>query len=136
MKRLPLALLTVALLAAVALPVSQAIGASATVREPPICREMTDAKMLEHPALAQEWADALRSAQPEGLARIRAMIAEIRAAHGCDGAPAAPAPAQERGLLPPGHPPIPDTSALPPGHPPIQSAPRLPLFEAPAVLTI
>jgi len=135
MKRLPLALFTVALLVAVAWPLSAAIGASASGHEPPVCREMTSAKMLDHPALAQEWADALRSAQPSQIARIQAMIAEIRAAHGC-GREAVPALAQEPGLLPPGHPPIPGAGSLPPGHPPLGAPPHMPLFEAPAIVTI
>lgn len=136
MKRLPLALLAVALLAAMAWPVSRAIGTSADVREPAVCREMTPERMLELPALAEEWAQALRSAQPEEMARVRAMISQIRAAHGCTVEPEMPAPSQAPSFLPPGHPPIPGLDALPPGHPPVQSAPRLPRIEAPAVLTI
>jgi len=135
MKRLPLALFTVALLVAVVWPLSTAIGASAPGHEPPVCREMTAAKMLDHPALAQEWADALRSAQPSQIARIQAIISEIRAAHGCGG-DGSPVPAQEPGLLPPGHPPIPGAGSLPPGHPPLGATPPLPLFEAPAIVTI
>jgi hypothetical protein len=138
MKRAPLVLFVAALLLAVAWPVSQAIGAASGLREPGICRHMTPARMLENPALAEEWAAAIRSAAPGELARVRAMIAEIRAAHGCTGEMAMPAPAGEPGGLPPGHPPV-GERALPEGHPPIRSAPstpRTPLFEAPAVVTI
>ncbi len=134
MKRLSLALLNIALLAGVAWPISRAIGASAAGDEPPVCREMTPAKMLDNPAFAQEWAAALRSAQPTEIARVKAMIAGIRAAHGCGGQAAAPE--QEPSQLPPGHPPIPGTGSLPPGHPPLVDSPRLPLFEAPAIVTI
>ncbi len=129
MKRAALALSTVILVIAMAWPVSQTIGAVAGSREPPFCRLMTPARMLEDPVLAEEWAQALRSAEPQAIAHVRALIAEIRAAHGCTDELTAPAP-----VLPPGH--ARDPDALPPGHPPIPSSPRTPLFEAPAVLTI
>jgi len=131
MKRAALALSTIVLVTAMAWPVSGSIGAVAGSREPPFCRLMTPARMLEDPALAEEWAQALRSAEPQAIAHVRALIAEIRAAHGCTDELTAPAP-----RLPPGHPPVPDPDALPQGHPPIPSFPRTPLFEAPAVLTI
>jgi hypothetical protein len=138
MKRAPLVLFIAALLVAVAWPVSKAIGAASGLREPGICRHMTPARMLENPALAQEWAAAVRSAAPDEIARVRAMFDEIRAAHGCTGAIAMPAPAGEPGGLPPGHPPV-GERALPEGHPPIPSAPsapRTPVFEPPAFVTI
>jgi hypothetical protein len=133
MKRAALALSTVVLITALALLVSRSIGA-ASFHEPPICRHMTAASVLENPALAQEWAQALRS-EPQAVARVRALIAQIRAVHGCM-EELLPAPAPR---LPPGHPPVADPDApprLPPGHPPIPSSPLGPLFDAPAVLTI
>jgi hypothetical protein len=139
MKRAMFAILVLAFLAVMAWPVSRAIGAATGVIEPAVCREMTPAKMLEHPALAHEWARALRSAEPDELARLRAMIAEIRAAHGCMGElalPTLPEAEREPGALPPGHPPIPGYG-LPPGHPPVQSSPRAqPLFHEREIVTI
>ncbi len=135
MTRAPLALLTVALITVAAWPVSQAIGAASGVREPPVCRHMTAARMLEDPALAAEWDEAVRSTEPEALARVKGMIADIRAVHGCTRELTMPAPAPAP-RLPPDHPPIPGPGGLPPGHPPIPSSPSAPLFEAPAVLTI
>jgi hypothetical protein len=135
MKRAPLALPVVALLVALAWPVSEAIGAAA-LREPSLCREMTPARMLENPVLAEEWARALRSAQPSEVERVRAMIAEIRAAHGCTGELAMPAPPRAPSRLPPGHPPVGGAGEPPADHPPIPSSPRTPVFEAPGVLTI
>lgn len=157
MKRAPVVLFLAAILVALAWPVSEAIGAAAG-RERAVCREMTPARMLENPAVAQEWADALRSAQPGEVARVRAMIDEILAAHGCArgpdesqqaGSSGSEAPAREPGRLPPGHPPVGGGERqLPPGHPPVSdgagpragqapvpSAPT-PLFHAPSVLEI
>jgi hypothetical protein len=139
MKRATLAVFILSFLAAMAWPVSRAIGAATGFNEPEVCQEMTAAKMLEHPALAHEWAQALRSAEPDELARVRAMIAQIRAAHGCMGELALPSPPSadpESRALPPGHPPIPGRG-LPPGHPPVQSAPRsIPLFHERDIVTI
>lgn len=137
MKRAPLALFTAALAGALAWPVSHAIGAAASEGgEPRVCRHMTTERILENPALADEWAQAVRSAQPEAIARLRALFAEIRAAHGCGGEIGTPPPGRAGTLLPPGHPPIHGVPELPPGHPPIPSSPRAPLFETPALLTI
>jgi hypothetical protein len=135
MKR-ALAVFTLALLAAMAWPVSRAIGAITGEREPSVCAHMTPARMLEHPALAEEWAQALRSLQPDAMARVRAVIAEIRAAHGCTGELAMPDPASGPRALPPGHPPVRGHGALPPGHPPVQSSPRPALFQAPDVVDV
>jgi hypothetical protein len=96
---------------------------------------MTPARMLENPALAEEWAAALRSSEPDEIGRVREMIAQIRAAHGCTGELAMPAPGDAPGGLPPGHPPV-GERALPRGHPPVPSSPRAPLFEPPDALTI
>jgi hypothetical protein len=136
MSRAPLALLVLAIVVVLAWPVSQTIGAAAGAREPALCREMTAARMLENPALAEEWAAAMRSAEPAEVARIRSRIEEIRAAHGCTGPLAMPPPVRETGPLPPGHPPIDGAGDLPADHPPIPSSPHTPLFQAPAVLSI
>jgi hypothetical protein len=145
MKRAALALFTIVFITALVLPVSQAIG-GASFHEPPICQHVTAARVLEDPALAQEWAQALRSAEPRTVDRVRALIAQIRAVHGCmdELLPPQPAPRLPPGhppvadpdALPPGHPPIADPDAPPPGHPPIPSSPSGPPFGAPAVLTI
>ena len=95
---------------------------------------MTPSKMLENPALAHEWAQALRSSQPDELARMKAMIGEIRAAHGCRGEVAMPAPGAARlgaAARPSAHP---SGAAAPVRAPAIPSG--VPLFEAPAVFTI
>jgi hypothetical protein len=134
MERAPFALMTIALAVVVAVPVAQAIG-TGDPSEPEVCSRMTTARMLEHPALADEWARAVRSASPDAVARVRALLSEIRAAHGCSGEVAVPPP-HDAPALPPGHPPVPGSRELPPGHPPVGGAPRAPLFEAPAVLTI
>src|SRR6266498_3130749 len=138
MKRAPLALFILGLILVTAWPLSQAIGAGApsVALESALCEHMTPAKMLEHPALAYEWAQALRSAQPDEIARVQAMLAEIRAAHGCKGEFAMPAPAPRGSALPRGHPPIREERELPAGHPPIPSSPNAPIFEPPAVYTI
>jgi hypothetical protein len=139
MKRATLAVFTIALLAAMAWPVSRAIGGIAGDERPgpaALCEQIT-ARMLEHPALAEEWAQAFRSSQPDEIARMRAILGELRAAHGCPGATARPRPEREPGALPPGHPPIPGRDELPPGHPPVQSSPPRPaLFQPPEVVTI
>jgi hypothetical protein len=90
--------------------------------------------MLENPRLAHEWAEALRSSSPGEVARVRALLEGIRAAHGCRGEVAMP----EVGTrLPPGHPPLPEAHpSLPPGHPPVPSAPAHRLFSEPGIVTI
>ncbi|HEX9049524.1 MAG TPA: hypothetical protein VF841_03240 [Anaeromyxobacter sp.] len=114
---LPLA----AVLVAAALPSSRAQQASA----PAVCDQLTPSRLLENPALAEEYASALRSGDASEIARVRAMFDQIRSAHGCSGPAAAPdaAPAPR----------------LPPGHPPITPGERPPVavgFEGPGTVTI
>jgi hypothetical protein len=132
MRRLTLAVLSAAFAAALVVPVSHGIRA-AVDRGDGLCDRMTPARMLENPALAEEWAQALRSSQPDEIARVRALLEDIRAAHGCAGELAGP----EASGLPPGHPPIPEAvPGLPPGHPSVPSSPEMPSFAAPVVVTI
>jgi hypothetical protein len=114
---LPLA----AVLVAAALPASPAQqGPSGDV-----CDELTPSRILENPAIADEYASALKSGDAAEIARVRTMFDQIRSAHGCSGAAAMPeqAPAPR---LPPGHPPI-----TPGEHPPVAVG-----FEGPGVVTI
>ncbi len=114
---LPLA----AVLVAAALPASSAQRSSS----PAVCDKLTPARILENPAIAEEYADALKSGDAAEIARVRAMFDQIRSAHGCSGPVATPeeAPAPR---LPPGHPPI-----TPGEHPPVAVG-----FEGPGVVTI
>ncbi len=113
---LPLA----AVLIAAAWPASRAQQAS-----PSVCDQLTPSKLLENPALAEEYAGALKSGDAAEIARVRAMFDQIRSAHGCSGEVATPqaAPAPR---LPPGHPPV-----TPGEHPPVSVG-----FEAPSTVTI
>ncbi len=100
MNRALVALPLVAVLVAAVWPSARA--------EPPassVCEQMTPARLLQNPALADEYAQALRSGDADEVARVRAMFDQIRSAHGCSGDAAMPdeAPAPR---LPPGHPPI------------------------------
>lgn len=120
MKRAVLALPVVAVLAAVVVP-----AARSATGERDVCALMTPARMLEHPGLAHEYAQALRSGDATEVARVESMLREIRAVHGCEGEVAFPA--------------APGAPALPPGHPPVGSprAPSVaPFIEAPGVVTI
>lgn len=123
MKRIALAASTAAALAAVAWPVAEGLR----VAEPTVCARMTPARMLEHPALAEEYARALLSPDPGAVGRVEAMLRGVLRAHGCGGAVALPREVAPR---------------LPPGHPPIPASPRSPApsrvlpFEAPEVFTI
>ncbi len=114
---LPLA----AVLVAAALPASRAQQSSS----PRVCEQLTPARLLENPAMAEEYAAALKSGDADEIARVRGMFDQIRSAHGCSGTAAMPdaAPAPR---LPPGHP------AITPGeHPPVAVG-----FEGPGVVTI
>ena len=123
MNRVLVALPIVAVLVAAAWPSTR--GAQAAPQG--VCAQMTMAKLLESPALADEFAKALRSGDVEEIARVRAMFEQIRSVHGCgdagqqDAQDAAPAP-----RLPPGHPPI------APGERPAGSV----QFEEPGAVTI
>ncbi len=123
MKRIAFAISTAAALTAVAWPVAEGRRSA----EPAVCERMTPARMLEHPALAEEYARALLSPDPGAVGRVEAMLRGVRQAHGCGGEVALPREVAPR---------------LPPGHPPIPAAPRAPApsralpFEAPEVFTI
>lgn len=121
MNRVVLALPVLAVLIAVALPAGG--GRSA---EPGVCELMTPSKMLENPGLAHEYAGALRSGDASEIARVEALLHEIRAAHGCEGEIALPSSPQRAPALPPGHPPI--------GAPHAPSS--APFVDAPATVTI
>lgn len=113
---LPLA----AVLVAAAWPASRAEGTS-----PGVCDQLTPARLLESPALAGAWAEALRSGDAGEVARVQAMAERIRTAHGCAGDVALPS--------------APGAPRLPPGHPPIGPGERPdgpPSFEGPGVVTI
>lgn len=88
-----------------------------------VCEHMTPARMLEEPGIASEYAEALRSGDAAEVARVRALIEEIRALHGCEGAEVA-GDADGASVLPPGHPPVDGDS------------PHRPVFEAPATISI
>jgi hypothetical protein len=125
MNRVLVALPIVAVLVAAAWPSTR--GAQAA--SPGVCAQMTMAKLLESPVLAEAYARALRTGDADEIARVRAMFEQIRSVHGCGEAgrqdaerqDAAPAP-----RLPPGHPPI------APGERPAGSV----QFEDPGAVTI
>lgn len=126
MKRAALVLPIALVLVAVAWPLARAVDG-----ETGVCALMTPAKMLEHPALAHEYAMALRSGEPAEVERVAAILRDIRSAHGCEGEVALPVlPPVAAPRLPPGHPPV-GRRAI--GDPWVPSAP---LFEAPGTVTI
>jgi hypothetical protein len=134
MKLVSVVLLAFALLVALSWPPAAAHGAAPADVDPELCAQMTPEAILAAPPLAERWGEAIRSADPAEIARMRAFAGEVRAAHGC--APAAEGDAGPgAAALPPGHPPL-HRDALPPGHPRIPASPSLPIFEAPAVLSI
>jgi hypothetical protein len=100
-----------------------------------VCALLTPEKLLEHPAIAHEYAEAVRSGDSEQIGRVEHALREIRSVHGCRGEfelPAAPAesPGTAERRLPPGHPPV--------HHPSIddRGLERLPLFGSPGAVTI
>lgn len=86
-----------------------------------VCHNMTSAKLLEDPALARALRHAFETGDPEPLHDLDALVGQMRARYGCDGALAAPRPAQPR---------------LPPGHPPIGPGEQTPRFAPPSGLDI
>jgi hypothetical protein len=93
-----------------------------------VCENMTAAKMLEDPQLAEAYAGALRAGE---AAELDALVGHLRAAYGCEGAPSTGNVGQGE--------PAPESPRLPPGHPPVgrgPHAPQAPIFQAPEVLTI
>lgn len=127
MKRLALAVITLAIVAAIGWPVAEGVRAASGV-----CADMTPVRMLENPALAEEYARALRSGEPEQVREVEGLFASIRAAHGCQGLVELPREAP-RGAMPPGHPPVPAHPAPPSeGLGPAQPT----IFQAPTSFTI
>lgn len=122
MRRIALAVSTFAVLTAVAWPIAEGLRA-----EPSLCDQMTTAKMLEQPGIADEYARALHSGEWAEIERVEALLRGIRAAHGCGGDAALPMLRDRTPRLPPGHPPI--------GNVPGAPATTLP-FEAPQTYTI
>ncbi len=120
MNRVLVVLPLAAVLVAAAVPASPRQASSAGV-----CEQLTPSRLLENPALAEEYASALKSGDAGEIARVRAMFDQIRSAHGCSG-PAALPDAAPAPRLPPGHPPI-----TPGEHPPVAVG-----FEGPGVVTI
>jgi hypothetical protein len=115
-----------------ALPLAASLAAVAVLASrdpadaPGLCALMTPAKMLENPGLGHQYAQALRSGDAAEIARVRSVLEEIRAVHGCGGEFALPMQAPEA------------AGGLPPGHPPIggdEGRPGL-LFEAPSTISI
>jgi hypothetical protein len=130
---LPLA----AVLVAAAVPGQEAKGARASAGAPAVCEQMTPARMLENPALASVWSQALRSGDAAEIARVQGLFGQIRSAHGCGGELALPSAPDGAAQLPPGHPKI--SPRLPPGHPPIAPGERpagAVRFEEPGIVTI
>jgi hypothetical protein len=121
MKRAVLIVPLAALFAVVVWP-----SARGEIARSSLCDLMTPARMLEHPDLAHQYAQALRSGEPGELARVEALLRDIRAAHGCEGEIALPAAPRSAPALPPGHPPVDEWHRAAPS----------PLIEPPAVLTI
>jgi hypothetical protein len=123
---LPLA----AVLVAAAWPASPAQRASTQAG---VCEQMTSSRLMENPTLANAYADALRSGDQAEVARVQALFARIRSAHGCGGAVALPEPA------PPDSAPPDAAPRLPPGHPPISPGQHPPVaaqFDGPGIVTI
>jgi hypothetical protein len=120
MNRVLVAVPLAAILVAAAWPASPAQAVAAGV-----CEQMTPSRMLENPGLGGEYARALRSGDAGEVARVKALLEQIRSAHGCAGAVALPDAAPQP-RLPPGHPPI------APGERPATTT----RFEEPGVVTI
>ena len=101
-----------------------------------VCHNMTSAKLMEDPAVREQFRGALEAGRPEPIAELDALVAHMRSRYGCEGA-SADAPGEPSSpALPPGHPPLPDRRRLPPGHPIPEDASPSPLFEAPLSVTI
>lgn len=126
MKRLTLAVVAVLLVAVVAGFVHRA-----TRGAPDVCDGFTPAKILEDPELAREYFGALSSDESAARAHLDALVAELRAVHGCGDVAVGSHPAfhPHRRASP---------RPLPPGHPPVDGSPTVPDFGAnePRTLTI
>ncbi len=87
-----------------------------------VCDGFTSARMLQDPEVAREYFGALHEDASVAAAHLDALVAELRAVHGCGDA-------SETASRPmPRHPPA-TSPRLPPGHPPID-APGMPDFSA------
>lgn len=140
MKRASFAAIVLGTLVALAWPPATAEGALTPGGGLALCEQMTAVRLLEQPAIADDWARAARSGERAEIERMHRVLGEIRAAHGCgDPAPDPRPDARSGAALPPGHPPVGGPGALPPGHPPVPASPRpqlpIPLFQPLHVLS-
>lgn len=143
LRTLSVALLGVATLGALAVPVVRSARGAAPGCEPHswndwnvamerscvtpayVCENMTSTKLLQDPALAGELSEALRAGKAYARDHLDALVGHMREVYGCDGTGAPHAP---RSMEP--------AQRLPPGHPPIPGAPPSPMFDAPEAVTI
>jgi hypothetical protein len=95
-----------------------------------VCALLTPEKLLEHPAIAEGYAEALRSGDADEIGRVEHALREIRSVHGCRGEFEMPSAPAGRPALPPGHPPV--------HHPSLddRGMEKVPLFGAPGAVTI
>jgi len=96
--------------------------------EPAFCAEMTPSRLLQDPQIARELHAAIGRGDPAARAHFHAMIAEMRAVHGCAALEGSEVRAGEA---------VPSAPSLPPGHPPIPRAPGMPIFaDEPKIISI
>jgi hypothetical protein len=128
MKLAALAVTLATVLVGLAWPAAR--GVDGEPEEPGLCGSMSATRLLEHPALAEQYADALRSQDAEELGRFARLLRDIRTAHGCEGEVSLPGAPRAAPRLPPGHPPV--------GHPfPGEGHPAPGArFEPPGIVTI
>ena len=128
MKRAVLAVFVLSVLAGVVWPVVR--SAEAEPADEGLCGALSATRLLEQPALADLYAEALRSGDASEVGRFTRMLREIRSAHGCEGDLSLPDAPHAAPRLPPGHPPV--------GHPSPREGGREPAarFEPPSTVTI
>jgi hypothetical protein len=142
LRPLSVAMLGMATLGALALPVVRSAHGAAPGCEPHswsdwnlamerscvtpayVCENMTSAKLLQDPTLAGELSEALRAGKAYARDHLDALVGHMRDVYGCDGG----APHAPRSMEP--------AQRLPPGHPPIPGAPGSTMFEVPDAVTI
>ncbi len=126
MKRLSLTIVALLLVGVVAGFVRRAARGA-----PDVCDGFTPAKILEDPELARRYFGAMSDDESAARAHLDALVAELRAVHGCGDVASGSRPA-----IHPRRPASPHR--LPPGHPPIDGSPTVPDFGAnePTTLTI
>jgi hypothetical protein len=124
MKRLSFAVVSLILVGVIAGFVHRAAHGA-----PDVCDGFTPAKMLENPELAREYFGAMSDDASAARAHLDALVAELRAVHGCGDAALTSRPALHPRRASP---------RLPPGHPPVDGLPAVPDFSAnePRTLTI